>query len=53
LEAAVSRPRKPKPNYCHDKSTNRAYVTLNGKVKYLGKYGTRESRDKYDQVIGE
>jgi len=49
----MPRPRKDKPNYCRDKSTDRAYVTLNGKVKYLGRFGTRESKDAYDRVIGE
>ena len=49
----MPRPRKDKPSYCRDKTTDRAYVTLNGKVKYLGRYGTRESKDNYDRVIGE
>jgi integrase len=49
----MARPKKDKPDYCKDKSSGRAFVTLNGERKYLGKHGTRESRDEYDRVIGE
>ena len=49
----MPRPRKSKPDYCLDTSSGRAYVTLDGNRKYLGKHDTPVSRDKYDQVIGE
>ena len=41
------------PSYLLHKSTGQAYVKLCGKFVYLGKYGTEESRRKYEQVIGE
>ncbi|UCC30460.1 MAG: tyrosine-type recombinase/integrase [Phycisphaerales bacterium] len=41
------------PSYrCH-KGTGQAVVTLNGKDFYLGRHGSKASRDKYDAVIGE
>src|SRR5215203_2512915 len=49
----MARPRSDKPAYCLDRDSGRAFVTLNGKRKYLGRHGTPESRDKYDVVIGE
>jgi hypothetical protein len=49
----MARPRKLKPAYCHAKDTSRAFVTLNGKRKYVGEYGTQASRDEYDRVVGE
>ena len=50
----MSRPRKLKPDYCHDKASGRAYVRLDGKKKtYLGDHGTQASRDEYDRVVGE
>jgi hypothetical protein len=48
----MARPKSLKPSYCLDKSSGRAFVTLNGRV-YLGKHGTQASRDEYDRVIGE
>src|SRR5215204_7138286 len=36
----MPRPKSLKPSYCRDKATNRAYVTLNGKRKYLGPPGS-------------
>ncbi len=40
------------PAYSHHKATDQAYVRLNGKFVYLGKFGTDESRRKYEQVVG-
>jgi len=34
-------------------SAQRAFVILDGAKTYLGRYGTQESRDNYDRVIGE
>jgi hypothetical protein len=46
-----------KPAYCLHKPTGRAYVRLvrDGKREtiYLGLHGTRESRDRYDELISE
>jgi integrase len=41
------------PKYSHHKATGQAYVKLAGKFCYLGKYGTAESRRKYEKTIGE
>jgi hypothetical protein len=49
----MPRPRPLKPSYCFDKSSGRAFVTLNGTRKYLGPHGTQASRDEYDRAIGE
>ena len=43
----MARPRKLKPDYCHDAASGRAYVRINGQKKYLGDYGTQASRDEY------
>lgn len=42
---------KKKPSYSLHKPTGQAYARLNGKVVYLGKYGTPESKDQYDDVV--
>ena len=49
----MARPRSLKPAYCHDKTSGRAYVTLDNRKTYLGRFGTQESRDAYDRAIGE
>src|SRR5215208_3486592 len=49
----MSRPKSLKPKYCHDKSTDRAFVILDGRKTYLGRYGSQDSKDRYDQLIGE
>ena len=41
------------PKYGHHKATGRARVTLNGREIYLGKWGTPESRQRYERVIAE
>ncbi|XZE20345.1 hypothetical protein SH449x_000213 [Pirellulaceae bacterium SH449] len=41
------------PGYCLHKPSGRAYVNLGGRVVYLGKYGTPESRDEYNRVKAE
>lgn len=40
------------PKYSHHKATGQAYVKLGGKFVYLGKYGSEESRRKYEETIG-
>jgi integrase len=49
----MPRPKSLKPAYCHHKSSGRAYVTLDGARVYLGTFGSQESQDKYDRLIGE
>src|SRR5687768_993951 len=41
------------PKYRHNRTTDRAVVTLNGVDHWLGKYDSQESREKYDRLIHE
>ena len=41
------------PSYRLNRTTGRAVVTLDGRDHYLGKHGTPESREKYDQIINQ
>jgi integrase len=42
-----------KPSYLLHKPTGQARVRINGTDHYLGTYGTRESRDRYDALVSE
>jgi hypothetical protein len=46
---------KPKPMYRRqpNKYGDFAFVELDGKRRYLGKYGTPESKEKYRQALVE
>ena len=39
------------PKLCHHKGRGLAYVTLDGKPKYLGKWGAPTVQGEYDKVI--
>lgn len=41
------------PKYCHFKPRDLAYVRIRGQVRYLGKYGTPESRERYRRALAE
>src|SRR5262245_7818373 len=41
------------PAYCLHKATGQAYVTLDGKEFYLGRWGTKESRAAYARLTME
>lgn len=41
------------PGYCHHKPTGQAYVNLGGKVIYLGKFGSDDSKDRYARLKAE
>ena len=41
------------PGYCLHKPTGLAYVKLGGRVHYLGRHGSTESRQKYDRLKAE
>ena len=43
--------RKSPPQYCLHKPTGRAYVTLNGQRIYLGPHDSRESRQRYQDLV--
>jgi hypothetical protein len=45
--------RKQLPKYCLHKASGRAFVRIEGKMYYLGKYGSQTSRQEYDRIIGE
>jgi integrase len=48
----VSRPNRI-PSYRLHKPTNQAIVVIRGKMLYLGRYGSVESRAEYNRVIAE
>lgn len=41
------------PGYCHHRPSDQAYVRINGRIHYLGKFGTEESKAKYRQLKAE
>lgn len=46
-------PRKNPPSYRKHKPSGNAIVTLQGKMFYLGKYGSKESRKRYREILSE
>ena len=46
-------PAQRKPSYQSHKGSGQAKVRINGRDHYLGPYGSSESREKYDELIGE
>jgi hypothetical protein len=46
-------PVKRKPAYLLHKPTGQARVRFHKRDIYLGKYGSPESRDRYDEVLAE
>ena len=43
--------RKLSPGYLRHKVSNRAFVRLDGRNYYMGRYGSDESHEKYRQII--
>jgi integrase len=41
------------PSLCHHKGTDRAYIKLDGRRHYLGKWGSRESQSAYKRFCRE
>lgn len=41
------------PKYCHYKRTDQAYVRLEGRFVYLGKYDSPESHEAYKRTVAE
>ncbi len=41
------------PGYCHHKAKNLAYVCLDGRDIYLGKWNSPESKAEYNRRVGE
>jgi len=46
-------PKRNFPTYRLHKPSGRAVVTLNGKDYYLGRHGSKASREEYERVVGE
>jgi len=46
-------PKTNVPSYLRHKATDQAIVILRGKMFYLGKYKSKESRAKYNELIAE
>jgi hypothetical protein len=53
--SSVSPSRLPSrvPSYRHHKGSGQAFVQVNGRRHYIGKYGTPASEEKYRRVIAE
>jgi integrase len=45
--------KKRTPSYCLHKGTGQAVVRIDGRDHYLGAFGTKESRHRYNQLIAE
>ena len=41
------------PNYRHHKASGQAFVELGGRRFYLGKYGSKASREEYERRIAD
>ena len=46
-------PKQRVPSYRLHKPSGQAIVRLNGRMHYLGKYGSDESRQEYDRLMAE
>lgn len=40
------------PSYCHHRKTSQAFVKIDGKFLYLGRYGSDASREAYASIVG-
>jgi len=49
----MARPKSHKSKYCFHKTSGRAFVRIADRQIWLGKYGSQESKDKYDAVVGQ
>ena len=45
-------PKKRKPSYLRHKPTGQARVRIDGRDHYLGAYGSPESYERYEDLIG-
>jgi hypothetical protein len=46
-------PRRNLPGYLKHKPSGQAYCVISGKFIYLGKHGSKASRERYEEVIAE
>ena len=49
----MARKERTRPRYSLHKATGQARVVINGKDHYLGKYDSRESHERYEELITE
>lgn len=48
----MGRKKNPVPSYLHHRATNRAYIKVGKVFTYLGVYGSKESKERYAQLVG-
>lgn len=48
----MARKQNPVPSYLHHRATNRAYIKVGKVFTYLGVYGSKESKERYAQIVG-
>jgi len=41
------------PKYCRHNASGRAYVKIQGKRHYLGRFGTPDSKERYARFVAE
>ena len=41
------------PSYLHHKASGQAYTRINGKMVYLGAFNSRESREKWAEIVSD
>jgi hypothetical protein len=49
----MPRPKNPIPSYLLHKPSGQARVIINGQTIYLGKYGSKESKERYHRLLAE
>jgi integrase len=49
----MPRPKNPIPSYLLHRPSGQARVIINGQTIYLGKYGSKESKEKYHRLLAE
>jgi integrase len=49
----VNRRTQRQPSYCLHKASGQAVVRIDGKDRYLGEYGSQDSKAEYDRLIAE
>ena len=49
----MSKKKAQVPQYCLHKPSGRAYLRIRGRVHYIGKYGSPESRAEYGRLVAE
>lgn len=53
LGVANHAPTAKTPSYCHHRASGQAVVRVSGRDVYLGKYGSAESHERYEQFVAQ